>query len=532
MRRRDFVKATAALAIPLCSPTILLAAATSTRPVGTSYAFDYAWLKGQARALAGAPYRRPHGTVPTTLGALDYDHYQVIRFRPDRALWGKDSLAFRTQFFHLGYLFKESVQIHEVVNGQAQEIAYDPTMFDLAKSGVDARALPNDLGFAGFRVQFHTDWGTDVAVFLGASYFRAIGGDTRQYGISARGLAIDTGMDHGEEFPRFTAFWLERPQKDAGQLTLYALLDSPSIAGAYRFEITPGATLVMNVDAALYPRKRIERLGIAPLTSMFLCGENDFRVVRDWRPEIHDSDGLSMLTGAGEWIWRPLVNPAGIRVNSYSDETPRGFGLLQRDRNFDHYQDDGAYYDRRPSLWVEPRASTSAGWGKGAVQLCELPAPNETYDNIVAFWNSAEKTQPGKELLYSYRLHWGARMPPLAPTLAHVVATRTGIGGIAGHERKYFSWRFAVDFAGGDLVALDKNVTVEPVISASRGRIEITSARPQPEINGYRAMFDLRPTDHSTEPIDIRLFLRLDGRPLTETWLYQWTPPPLADRKY
>jgi glucans biosynthesis protein len=220
-----------------------------------------------------------------------------------------------------------------------------------------------------------------------------------------------------------------------------------------------------------------------------------------------------------------------FQTNSYFDNNPRGFGLYQRDRNFDHYQDDGAHYERRPSLWVEPKIDAKGSWGKGAVQLVELSAPDETYDNIVAFWHPAQAPQPGEELLFNYRLHWGTS-PRFAPPLAQTVATRTGIGGVVGQKRKYFSWRFAVDFAGGELAALPRKAEVEPVITASRGRIEITSARPQKEIKGYRAMFDLRPTDASTEPIDLRLYLRLDGQPLTETWSYQWTPPPADARKY
>jgi glucans biosynthesis protein len=532
MRRRDFIKATAFLAAaPMFPPGLLAAAPATMRKIGNPQPFDYARLKGHARALAHAPYQPPRDALPKTLSDLGWDEYQSIHFLPGHALWGKEALKFQLRFFHLGRSFKEPVHMYEVTNGQAQEIAYDPAMFDLRKSGIDVKSVPEDLGFAGFRVHFHTLWQNDVVAFLGASYFRAVGEDFRQYGLSARGLAIDTGLDHGEEFPLFSAFWLERPAKNSERLTVYALLNSPSIAGAYRFDIVPGATLVMDVDAALYPRKPIERLGVAPLTSMFQCGENDRRIATDWRPEIHDSDGLSLLTGAGEWIWRPLVNPVGIRVNSYFDENPRGFGLLQRDRNFDHYQDDGVYYERRPSLWVEPKATASGGWGKGAVQLVELPAPDETFDNIVAYWNPADKPQPGQELLFSYRLHWGARMPFAAP-LAQVVATRTGIGGVVGRKRHYFSWRFAVDFAGGQLPTLAKNAKVEPVISASRGEVEITSSRPQLEIKGYRAMFDLKPTDDSVEPIDLRLYLRRDGKPLTETWIYQWTPPPPAERKY
>jgi glucans biosynthesis protein len=264
---------------------------------------------------------------------------------------------------------------------------------------------------------------------------------------------------------------------------------------------------------------------------MFLCGENDRRIDDDWRPEIHDTDGLQMYTGVGEWLWRPLVNPAGVRVNSYFDENPRGFGLMQRDRQFDHYQDDGVFYNKRPSVWIEPKS----GWGKGAVMLVEIPTRDETFDNIVAFWNPVEKPKRGEELLFGYKLYW-CRELPAREKLATVRATRTGIGGIVGQKRTYFSWRFAVDFAGGDLSMLGEHAKVEPIISASRGGIEITSARPLYQVNGdpvsgWRAMFDLKPTDDSVEPINLRLFLSVDGQPISETWMYQYTPPPPDQRK-
>jgi glucans biosynthesis protein len=407
--------------------------------------------------------------------------------------------------------------MYEVVEGQAQELAYEVAMFDYGQSGLQSLHLPKDLGFAGFRVYAHTDLERDVVAFLGASYFRAVSGEM-QYGLSARGLAIDSGMDRPEEFPIFTAFWIARPAPEAGTLTVYALMDAPSVAGAYRFDITPAATLVMDVDATLYPRQTIERLGVAPLTSMFQYGENDRRMANDWRPEIHDSDGLSVWTGSGEWLWRPLVNPPQVRFNAYLDENPRGFGLLQRDRNFDHYQDDGAFYNRRPSLWVEPKS----GWGKGSIQLVEIPTLDETADNIVAFWHPAEVPRPSQELLFSYRLYWGAQMP-VRPPLAQVVATRTGLGGVVGRKRTHFSWRFVVDFAGGALSMLGKHVKLEPVITASRGQIEIPSVRPLDAVQGYRVMFDLKPTDTSVAPVNLRLYLRADGQPLSETWLYQWT---------
>ncbi len=493
-------------------------------------AFDFAWLKGQAHWLASNGFQPSKDSLPPAMGKLGYDQYQSIRFRGDHALWADAGLAFRLQFFHVGRNFTEPVHMYEVIDGQAREIVYDPAMFEWDKSGVDPALMKDRAGFAGFRVQFITDWRDDVAAFLGASYFRAVGGDTRQYGLSARALAVDTAFPRPEEFPRFTSFWFERPAKDSGTLTLYALLDSPSIAGALRFQITPGGTQLMNIDTAYYPRKPIERLGIAPLTSMFFYGKNDRRVANDWRPEIHDSDGLSMWTGAGEWIWRPLVNPSQLHLNSYLDDNPRGFGLLQRDRNFDHYQDDGVYYDRRPSLWVEPKSGPNGGWGKGAVQLVEIPTVDETFDNIVAFWNPADKPKPGQELLFGYRLYWGTKMPYASP-LGQTIATRTGIGGTVGVKRQYYSWHFAVDFAGGELGALPKDSAVEAVITTSRGTTEHVTAHFVSEFAGYRALFDVRPPEDSVEPIDLRLYLRIDGRPLTETWIYQWTPPSLKDRK-
>jgi glucans biosynthesis protein len=527
LRRRTFLGHAAALAAG--SSTLALTAPRGAQAarlayVGAAEPFDYARLKGRARALAAAPYQAPSGALPAEVAALDWDQYQSISYRADHALWADDRLRFQVRLFHLGLFFKEPVHVFEVAGGQAREIAYDPGMFDYGKSGLHAGTLPRDLGFAGFRVFMAPDFKRDVTAFLGASYFRAVGGEM-QYGISARGLAVDTGLSRPEEFPRFTAFWIERPSASATTLVVYALLDSPSITGAYRFGIRPGATQVMDVDAALYPRTSIERLGIAPLTSMFQYGENDHRAADDWRPEIHDSDGLSMWTGSGEWIWRPLVNPPELRYSAHADTNPRGFGLLQRDRLFDHYQDDGAFYERRPSVWVEPRGE----WGRGGVTLVEIPTRDETFDNIVAFWQPERSPQPGDEALYAYRLYWGGRIP-FAPPQAQVVATRTGIGGVVGRKREYFSWRFVVDFAGGRLATLPRKPGPEPVITASRGEVEITSARPLESVRGYRMMFDLKIPDDEKGPIDLRGYLRaLDGAALTETWAYQWTPP--AERK-
>ncbi len=516
MNRRQLLQLLAAIS---ASATLDVAAEGAEAPE----VFDYALLKGRARAQAAMPYIAPTNVLPPALANLDYNHYQAIHYEPVHALWHGEQRGVELRFFHLGFLFNRAVQMAEIVDGRAVTIAYDPGRFDLQASGVDPHGLAPDLGYAGFRIIDHTNPDIDVAAFLGASYFRAVGAD-RQYGLSARGLAIDTGMERAEEFPFFSHFWFERPAPGATRVVIYALLDSPSCTGAYRFEVAPDARLTMDVDAAIYPRTAIERLGIAPLTSMYQTGENDRRLANDVRPEIHDSDGLALWTGSGEWIWRPLENPRSLRFNIYADHNPRGFGLLQRDRNFDHYQDDAVFYERRPSVWIEPKGE----WGEGGVVLVELSTLNETFDNIVAFWQPAQAPQAGDELLYAYRLHWG-REPPVQPNLATVVATRTGLGGVVGHERTYFSWRFEIDFTGGKLPLLASDARVELVVTASRGDIELPSARSLAAINGYRALFDVRPDDN-LEPINLSAYLTFGGVVLTETWFYQYSPPPLDQR--
>ncbi|WP_427902088.1 glucan biosynthesis protein [Marinobacter goseongensis] len=526
MDRRTLLKLGLLLgcALPLARMP-LTQAATGTAPDNAGQPFSHDWLRQHARALAAKPYQSRQAGLPAALNNLSWDDYQSIRFRPDHALWRGNGSPFRAQFFHLGLYFRKPVQFFEVRDGVAQPIPYRADHFEHG-DGIRTDDLPEDLGYAGFRIHGHQDFRRDLVAFLGASYFRAVG-ESRQYGLSARGLAIDTGLPREEEFPDFTAFWLETPAAGATDVVVHALLDSPSITGAYRLRLRPGKNMVMDISASLYPRQAIERIGIAPLTSMYQTGENDRRKANDWRPEIHDSDGLALWTGAGERLWRPLVNPRTLRVSHFRDDNPRGFGLMQRDREFSHYQDDGVFYERRPSLWVEPRQ----GWGSGDVVLVEIPTDDETFDNIVAFWHPHQPLKPGNEHRLDYRLTWGEHHPHPAPELATTRATRTGIGGVVGQPRRYFSRRFAVDFSGGQLAMLANNTNVEAIVSASRGRVELVSARPLHALNGYRAMFDLVPDD-TAEPVELRLFLRLGAQALTETWLYQYSPPPLTERTF
>lgn len=530
MHRRHFLsstgKAIGAGAVVSATAATLWASLTQAQglqTIGESQPFNLDVLRSRAKQMAGQPYVPRNASLPQSVADLTWDQYQSIRFKDDHTLWGDENLPVAAKFFHLGLFFKTPVRMYQVEHGQAQELAYDPAMFDYGQSSLDGASLPENLGFAGFRILDTNDMTRDIAAFLGASYFRAVGVE-KQYGLSARGLAVDTAMPYPEEFPEFVAFWLEKPAASAKALNIYALLDSPSIAGAYQFTITPGDMLTMEVAAFLYPRKEIARMGIGPCTSMFQYGENDKRMAWDWRPEIHDSDGLQIHTGSNEWIWRPLVNPVQLRFNAFQDNNPQGFGLVQRDRNFDHYQDDGVFYERRPSLWVEPQGN----WGEGSVDLVEIPTVDETFDNIVAFWTPAQKPQPGQEYMYQYKLYWGG-LPPAHSPLATCADTYTGLGGVIGQPRTYYSRRFVVDFVGGGLSQLPADAQVNAVVTASRGEVELVSARPQHEKKGYRAMFDLRP-DAGTEQIDIRLYLEHNGQALTETWLYQWSPPPLDER--
>ncbi len=521
MTRRELL--TRLLQLVACGvlPASLIRAATVAGiPLASGQAFSRDWLRETARQLAGEPYTAPSDARPPWLAAMNWDDYQALNnFRVDHSLWAGGELPFQARFFHLGLYFHHPVALYEVAAGQARPIVFSPDMFKYGPRVKDK--IPEqvgDLGFAGFRVNSRADWDRDMFAFLGASYFRAVGA-SKQYGLSARGLAIDTGMEHPEEFPEFRAFWLERPAADAKALTIHALLDSPSITGAYTFVVEPGDTTTMQVETRLFPRRPIERLGIAPMTSMFQCGENDRRVADDYRPEIHDSDGLALWTGTGEWIWRPVLNPHYLRVNSFLDDNPRGFGLLQRDRDSDHYQDDVSFYHKRPSLWVEPQGN----WGRGMVQLVELPTADETLDNIVAFWNPAEPVQPGRKIDFSYRLYWGAQ-PPARPTVAEVVATRLGKGGMPGQTLTQPMRKFVIDFQGGPLDSLPKEVQPQAVVAASRGEIRDPVVKPVAESQRWRCHFDL--VASGREPVDLRCYLSGPDGALSETWLYQWSPPP------
>ena len=516
--RRDLLSGFIAALAAAGAPRSLVAAAQAPAlRLGPPAPFTPATVLDQARALAAEPFGSLNQPLPEVLAGLDHEQHGAIRFRRDMALWKGLDLNAEAQFFHLGARFRAPVHIYEVADSLAREVLYGGSLFDFGADG-PVLDLPEDLGFAGFRLHAplnRPDFFDEVAVFLGASYFRAIGRNQR-YGISARGVAIDTGLPKDEEFPAFRRFWLERPAPGADGVVVHALLDGPSLSGAYGFRIRPGKTTVMEVEATLFPREAIELLGIAPLTSMFLFGPNDRRGVDDFRPGVHDSDGLQIWSGSGEWSWRPLVNPQALRLSLFGDSDPKGFGLMQRARDFAAYQDLEARYELRPSLWVEPLES----WGSGHVRLIEIPSPREIYDNIVAFWVPREPVEAGSEWAFKYRLHWGAE-PPARPDLGEVVATRVGLAGETEQEREAGLRKLVIDFAGGQLQDMPGNAALEAAVSALGGEVIAPLARKNDVTGGWRASFDLRPDGDG--PVELRCVLRLADQTLTETWVYQWT---------
>ncbi len=477
--------------------------------------FNFADVRRRAEVLANQPFQTPGDNLPDFFKNLNYDRYRDIRFRADHSLWRAEGLPFEVQFAPLGFLFKQPVVINIIADGESQAVEYANDLFDYGKNQAPD-SLPKDLGFAGFKVMYplHTDsYYDEVAVFLGASYFRAVG-QNQNYGISVRGLAIDTGLPKPEEFPYFREFWLERPGKDATEMTAYALLDSQSVTGAYRFIIKPGVNTQIEVKAHIFVRERVQKFGVAPLTSMFFHGALNERFFDDFRPQVHDSDGLLMAAGNGEWIWRPLNNPTRLRISAFQDDNPRGFGLLQRDRNFDNYQDLEAHYHIRPGVWVEPQGE----WGKGSVQLIEIPSDAERYDNIAAFWTPEKPVEPGQQLEFNYRLFFFLDMPNLSPG-GRTLASRVGAGGAGDLDAS--RRRFVIDFGGEALAKLAEDAPVTAVVTGSSGRIENVVAHKNVHTQGWRVSFELLPK--GDEPADLRCFLKLGDDVLTETWNYQWT---------
>lgn len=481
----------------------------------------------RAKALANEPYAAPVSNLTDAFRKLQFADYQKIQPRRDRFVWADGDTPFKLAFYHQGMQFNTAVKINEIADGGVREIPYDPSCFDFGDLQFNS-AETSTLGWAGFRILYPINKAgknDEVMSILGASYFRVIG-KGQVYGLSGRGLAIDSGLPIAEEFPAFREYWIRRPAANDRHVTFYALLDSPRASGAYEFTLTLGDDAKLDVRSRVFQRAggAPATLGIAPLTSMFLHGPNQPSAVPNFRPAIHDSNGLAVHTGADEWIWRPLNNPASVAVSSFAVDNPKGFGLLQRGRDFSRYEDLKDRYDLRPSAWIEPVND----WGKGHVRLIEIPTADETNDNIVAFWVSDVLPAAGEPMQFDYRIHWTMDEPSiLKEGLSYVSQTMRTTGEIyhsnliRGHDG---TLAFLVDFTGASLRDLAPDMPIAAQVSAN-DNVEIVGSelRQHPVIGGWRLIYRVKLKDPS-KVSELRAALTSEGRALTETWSYQLPP--------
>jgi glucans biosynthesis protein len=502
MHRRSFITALASFATLRGSNTIAAPSVLHEHP------FSPDGLVDKARTLANAPYSARE-MVPQAWRDLTYDQYRSIRFNQKHSQWRGTNSPYHIDFFHPGLYFERSIDINIVEDGMAKRLSFDYALFDKTDKVPD---LPTDdsLGFSGFRLRTEIERpGTfqEFMVMQGASYFRAIAKD-QNYGLSARGLALKTADVKGEEFPDFIEFWIERPSENQTTISIHALMDSPSVTGIYSFQITPGDSTIMDVTAHIFPRVELDHIGLGPLTSMFLFDETNRSRFDDFRPAVHDSDGLLIQNGAGETLWRALANPKNLQVSSFVDDGPKGFGLMQRPRDFSDFADLEALYHKRPSLWVEP----GEDWGKGSVTLVEIPADREIYDNTVAYWRPREALPAGSEHHFTYRLSWGGE-PHSEKPAARAINTRMGKRFLGGHI-------ITIDFADNSILPEDlEDITRH--ISSNAGTVSKGILQRNPDTGGVRLAFTFDPKE--ARSVEMRAQLMHKGRSISEVWLYRWT---------
>ena len=475
----------------------------------------------EARALSETSFQEPGKDLPDVLKKMKYDQWRGIRFKGSRSLWAGG--PFSVQFFHPGFLYQHPVIIHYVDKYGTHPFPFSSQLFEYTDHDLKGY-LPQDYGFGGFRLHYPLNtpkYADELVAFLGASYFRALGRGMT-YGMSARGLGVNTTEDTGEEFPFFREFWILHPSSRAKQIRIFALLDSNSVTGAYEFTVQPGEETVMKVNCVLFIRRHIQKIGIAPLSSMFFYGKNSgFKGDGDFRPEVHDSDGFAVNAASGEWLWHPLVNPSHLLINAFSGQTPFGFGLLQRDIDFDHYQDLEARYDRRPSVWVTPHGD----WGKGHLELVQIPTDNEYNDNIVAYWAPERAFERGDCVKYAYTLYWYCAGHARS-SKGFVQATRI--------VKKSNEVMFVIDFIGDEFKTALKDKPLVPDVWVSKGAyLSDTQLLKNTVTDGWRLVLHVRldapgPMElrltRQKPAIEFRAFLKDKASAVTETWSYTYLP--------
>ncbi|MBM4165286.1 MAG: glucan biosynthesis protein [Lentisphaerae bacterium] len=477
---------------------------------------DFAGIKALARQLASRPYVDHRQPVSPRLLELSYDQLNQITFNDNKSVWRRERLPFQMQFVHPGGDRKDQIDVNLVDGDEVTAVPFSREFFNYDANSRYNWADFRNAKFGGFRVLYpinRNDKLDEVIVFQGASYFRVVPA-AHVYGLSARVLAVNCGVEETEEFPRFREFWVDRPDREGQTLKIRGVLDSESLVGAAEFTIEPGAETVTRVSVAIYPRVDVHRVGIAPLTSMYWFGKNTQLRFDDVRPEVHDSDGMQIQTGAGDWLWRPLDNTGRLRTSAFVDKGPKGFGLFQRETDPMCYQDSHAQYHRRPSAWIRPVGD----WGTGSVRLVEIPTDAEFHDNIVAFWEPAQPLKAGESAEYSYDIAWGGQKAELPP-VGRVVSTRSGA--IPGQMR---ARRFVLDVACPGLEPQGSGFNVEPVVFAARGRIANPGIGYHAPQRTWRVSFDVA-AEEGAETVELRVRLRKEGGDVcSETWTYCWTP--------
>src|SRR5215218_5532835 len=476
--------------------------------MGDGQRFDPALILDIARQLARRPFVPPSNDLPDVFASLNYEQYVGIKALPGAHLWG-DGRGISVEPLHRGFVFTNPVSLFLVETGLVRRVAYDRSQFEYGRLNVPP-SLP-DIGFSGFRLysSFGNGHPVDFAIVQGATFFRALARG-QNYGAIARALTLKPAEARGEEFPIFRAFWLERPTLGSNSITIHGVIDSESTTGAMRMTFRPGDMTIVDVETTLFPRVNLEHVGLGAIASTYFYGPNDLLNSDDIRPAVYESSGLQMLNGSGEWLWRPLHNPETLQISAFVDSSPRGFGLLQRERSYETFQDDDQHFERRPSLWIEPLGD----WGQGSVQLLEIPTDAEINDNILTYWRPKAPIAAGSEVAVAYRQYWGWNSPE-RPPLATVSATRSGRG--SGGRRR----RFTVDFSG-DALGDNLPADLKSVLTVGPGTFQNLKLLPYPERKTVRVAFELDPGNENA--CEMRLILEAGGKPISETWLYRWTP--------
>ncbi|THD46153.1 MAG: glucans biosynthesis protein [Bradyrhizobium sp.] len=503
--RRDFLKLALGGAFAAASVALERGASAASMAAPTPFSVDS--LLDMARELAKAPFKAPDSNLPDPFAKLTAEQYLAIRPAPNTAVWSDDKTGFEIEPLHRGFIFAAPVDIYIVDNGQSRRLVYDRSAFDFGKLQTPAN-LP-DIGFSGVRVLDASDaqgW-RELAIFQGATFFRSLARG-QSYGLNARGLSIRTGDAQGEEFPLFRALWIERPTVAVDALTIHALLDSTSVTGAFHFTLRPGEATIIDTQLTLVGRVAVDRLGLSPMTSTYVFGPLDHHRTDDARAAAYDIGGLQILTGANEWLWRPIASRDTLQISAFADKNPRGFGLLQRARTLDTFYDDDARWEMRPSLWIEPIGD----WGEGEVILLEIPSNSEFNDNVIAQWRPKANLEAGATISFAYRQFW-CWTPPARPSLATVVSSR---GGKIGKRL-----RFSVEFASDLFADPQKAAQITADVAAAPGQVVATQIFPYKDRRSIRVVFDVEP---GSEPFsEMRLLLKTADQPMSETWLYRWT---------